>query len=413
MKNLKSDVYFFTARTHSQKESMSTVKGPMALEKLGIENKVRNNDKVVIKTHFGALENTRYLRPAYIRFLCDYVKKLGGIPHVAESCGWGVPEEFTGVHTEYSGRATEKEYLEVALLHGFTDETMGAKILMLDGINGTDFELQKINGKRFNEVLVAGRLREFDKMVLASHFKGHVGAGFGGAIKNLGIGCVSKGGKVQAHMGKKFEFNLEAPISDYELCLRLCPTSALTQGKDGKIHRDEAKCKYCYMCSSVCKNKVIDIGGSTSEDFITQLVDNAVGVVDYFKKENLFYLNYAIDIAYQCDCGGASDIPFIPDIGVLSSVDPVALDQACIDLTHLSMMNPHSVLSEMTNLPIKDGICEWFSYLPRFDGETNKMDMNIDGKESKHWELQLKAAEEIGLGSRDYNLIEIPLEKKG
>ena len=406
---MKSDVYFFTARSHTYKESMSKVKGLLALKKLGIEEKLKDNksNKVVIKTHFGALENTRYLRPSYIRFLCDYIKELGGIPYVAESCGWGVP----GTKGEYGGRANEEEYLEVALKHGFTVETLGAPIIMLDGPYGIDYNIQKIVGKRFNEVLVAGRLREFDKLILASHFKGHSGAGFGGAIKNIGIGCVSKGGKVQAHNSKKFEFDYNAPISNYEECLKICPTKALTEGVDGKLNRDEEKCQFCYMCKSVCTNNVIDIGSSTGEEFIIQMVDNAKGVIDHLGKDKIFYVNYAIDITWQCDCSGGSDIPFIPDIGILSSLDPVALDQACIDLAHLSLMNPHSILNDMKNLPLKNGKCEWFSYIPRFDPETKKIDLNLDGKESKHWELQLKAAEEIGLGSRNYNLIEEKVEK--
>ncbi|MHA1689968.1 MAG: DUF362 domain-containing protein [Promethearchaeota archaeon] len=181
---MKSKVYFFTGRTLSKEESMSMVKGALSLEKLGFKEKVKPREKVVVKTHFGALENVRYLRPSYIRFLCDYIKSAGAIPSVAESCGWGAPEEIKGIHTEYRGRATEKEYFEVALKHGFTKETMGAEILMLDGPDGTDFEIQKIKGKRFQEVLVAGRLREFDHLILASHFKGHASAGFGGAIKN-------------------------------------------------------------------------------------------------------------------------------------------------------------------------------------------------------------------------------------
>ncbi|GAH42155.1 unnamed protein product, partial [marine sediment metagenome] len=181
-------------------------------------------------------------------------------------------------------------------------DTMGAKLLMLDGLVGTDIIKQPVNGKRFNEVLVAGRLKEFDHMILATHFKGHGGSGFGGSIKNLGIGCVSKGGKVQAHMGKKFEFNFEAPISDYEKCLKICPTNALRESPDGKLIRDEEKCRYCYMCKSVCKNNVIDIGSSTREEFITQMVDNAVGVVDYFGKDKIFYINYVIDVTWQCDC---------------------------------------------------------------------------------------------------------------
>ena len=383
----------------------------MALEKIGFNNKVQKGESVVIKTHFGALENVRYLRPSYIRFLCDYVKSLGAVPSVAESCGWGAPEEVTGIHTEYSGRASEDEYLETAKMHGFTKETMGAELLMLDGRVGINNIKHRINGKRFNEVLVAGRLKEFDHMVLATHFKGHAGGGFGGALKNLGIGCVSKGGKVQAHMGKKFEFDFNAPISDYEACLKICPTNALRESEAGKLIRDEEKCRYCYMCKSVCKNNVIDTGSSTQEEFIVQMIDNASGVVDYYGRNKIYYLNYVIDVTWQCDCTGGSDVPFVSDIGILSSLDPVAVDQSAVDLIHLSLMNPHSILSNIKNIS-KEKPNDWFSYTPRFDPISDELDLNPNGKESKHWEMQLKAAEDIGLGSRDYHLIEVKVESK-
>jgi uncharacterized Fe-S center protein len=403
---MKSDVFFFTARSESYQQSMSKVKGPLALKKLNFEEKVNKGDKVAIKTHFGALENTRYLRPSYLRFLCDYVKDLGGKPFLAESCGWGLPESISGEHTEYSGRANEKEYLEVALRHGFTEQTMGAPILMLDGSDGIDYEIQKIDGARFEEVLVAGRLQEFDKLVLATHFKGHSGAGFGGAIKNLGIGCVSKGGKTQAHMGKKFEFDFNKCSEDCHKCVDICPTGALSKDANKILKIDWDKCRYCYMCKSICDKKVIDIGNSTGEQFITQLVDNAKGVVDFFGKDRIFYVNYAIDITWQCDCG-SSDVPFIPDIGILSSKDPVALDQACIDLSHKSLLSPNSVLSEVNNIP-KNQAYEWFSYIPRFD--KGNLDLNPNGKISKNWEIQLNAAEKVGLGTRDYNLIEVKID---
>jgi uncharacterized Fe-S center protein len=408
---MKSDVFYFTARTFSHEQSMSKVKGSLGLKKLGFEHKIKNRDQIVIKTHFGALENTRYLRPSYIRFLCDYVKELGGIPTVAESCGWGVPESVSGIHTEYSGRATEAEYLKAALIHGFTEQTMGAPILMLDGEVGTDIELQKINGNRFKEVLVAGRLREFDYMIIATHFKGHAGAGFGGSIKNLGIGCVSKGGKVEAHTGKTFEFDFDNCNPECKSCINICPTHALSKNKNGKLIFEEEKCKYCYMCASVCKDKIINLGSASREEFITQMVDNAKGVVDYFGKDKIFYINYAIDITYQCDCTGGSDIPFIPDIGVLVSLDPVALDQATVDLIHKSSISPHSILSDIDNIP-SQGPFEWFSHTPRFNPESGEMDFNPDGNASRHWELQLELAEKIGLGSRDYNLKEVVIEQK-
>jgi uncharacterized Fe-S center protein len=406
---MKSDVFYFTARTHSHEQSMSKVKGSLALKKLGFEEKIKNGEKVVIKTHFGALENTRYLRPSYIRFLCDYVKELGAIPSVAESCGWGIPENVSGVHTEYSGRATETEYLETALKHGFTKETMGAPILMLDGKVGTDIEIQKIDGKIFNEVLIAGGLREFDYMIMATHFKGHAGGGFGGSIKNLGIGCVSKGGKVEAHTGKTFEIDFGNCTPNCTRCINICPTNALSKDKNNKLNFNEEKCKFCYMCASICKDKIINIGTVSREDFTKQMVDNAKGVVDYFGKDNIFYINYAIDIVYQCDCTGGSDIPFVPDIGVLASLNPVALDQATVDLVHKSSIIPHSVLDDIEGIP-KQGPHDWFSHTPRFDPKTGEMDFS--GNKSRHWELQLKFAEEIGLGTRDYNLVDIKIRNE-
>ncbi|MFX1312215.1 MAG: DUF362 domain-containing protein [Promethearchaeota archaeon] len=407
---MKSDVFYFTARTHTHRQSMSKLKGPLALKKLGIEQKIKSGDNIVIKTHFGALENTRYLRPSYLRFLCDYIKDLGANPSLAESCGWGVPESVSGTHTEYSGRATESEYLNTALKHGFTEETMGAPILMLDGKDGTDIEIQKIKGKIFNEILVAGRLREFDYLIMATHFKGHSNAGFGGSIKNLGIGCVSKGGKVEAHTGKTFEFNFNLCNPECRSCINICPTNALTRGENNKLNFNKELCKFCYMCASVCKEEVINIGHVPREEFITQMVDNAKGVVDYFGKDRIFYINFAIDITYQCDCTGGSDIPFIPDIGVLASLDPVALDQATVDFTHNSSINPHSILSEVKNIPAQ-GPFEWLSYIPRYDPQTGEMDFNQNGRESKHWEIQLKTAEKIGLGTRNYNLIKVEIEK--
>ncbi len=406
---MKSDVYYFTARTQTYKESLSKAKGPLALKELGLEKKIKNDDKIVIKTHFGALENTRYLRPSYLRFLCDYLKGLGGEISLAESCGWCVPESVSETHTAYSGRGTETEYLDVALKHGFTKETMGVPILMLDGEEGVDIEIQEISGTRFDKILVAGRLREFDYLVVASHFKGHPGAGFGGAIKNLGIGCVSKGGKVEAHTGKTFDINYDSCNPDCENCIKICPPKALTKNEERKLSFNEGLCKYCYMCASVCKDKVFNLGSSSREEFVSQFVDNAKGVVDFFGKEKIFYLNYAIDICYQCDCSGGSDIPFVPDIGVLASLDPVALDQATVDLVHKSSINPHSILSEVKGIP-SQGPFDWFSYSPRYGKEG--LDLNRDGIESKHWELQLKAAEKIGLGTRDYNLVEIKIEKE-
>ncbi len=399
---VKADVYFFSATALKSKDSLSKVKGPLSLEYLGFNKEVKKNDRVCIKTHFGALENTRYLRPTYMRFLCDYVKEFGASPSVAESCGWGLP----GAGGEYGGRASEKEYLGVALKHGFTKETMGAPILMLDGPIGIDYESQKINGKWFNEVLVAGRLREFDLLISAAHFKGHSGTGFGGALKNIGIGCVSKGGKVQAHTGKNLTRNFEKCVSECTDCIDICPTNSLRKDTNNKIIYNKDTCKNCYMCVSACNEEVFKREKIAREQFIEQMIDNALGVVEFFNQEKIFYINYAIDITHQCDCSGGSDVNFVQDVGILASRDPVAVDMACVDLTHKSPALPNSCLDGL-EIPEKNGIHEWFSYIPRFNYENNETDLNRNAEYQDFWKIQLNAAEKLGLGTKKYNLIEI------
>jgi len=398
----KANVYFFKANALKLKDSLSKTKGPKSLEYLGFNKKVRKNDKVCIKTHFGALENTRYLRPSYIRFLSDFVKEFGVNPSVAESCGWGLP----GAGGEYGGRANEEEYLEVALKHGYTKETMGAPILMLDGPTGIDYEIQKINGKWFNEVLVAGRLKEFDLLISAAHFKGHPSTGFGGALKNLGIGCVSKGGKAQAHAGKNLTRNFENCKSDCTDCIDICPTHSLQKDSDNVTRYNENTCRYCYLCASICKEEVFQREKIARGKFIEQMIDNTLGVVEFFGKDKIFYLNYAIDITFQCDCSGGSDVPFVQDIGILASKDPVAIDKACVDLTHKSASLPNSCITGL-NIPEKNGMHEWFSYIPRFDSESGEIDLNKESIYQDFWKIQLETAEKLGLGTQKYNLIEI------
>jgi len=160
------------------------------------------------------------------------------------------------------------------------------------------------------------------------------------------------------------------------------------------------------MCKSVCKNDVIDIGASTQEEFIIQMVDNAKGVVDYFGgEEKIFYINYAIDITYQCDCG-SSDVPFVQDIGILASRDPVAVDRACVDLVHKSPAINNSCLDGL-EIPKTDGIHEWFGYIPRYDYDKDEIDLNREGKYMDFYKIQLEAAEKLGLGTQKYNIIEI------
>ncbi|MHA1820090.1 MAG: DUF362 domain-containing protein [Promethearchaeota archaeon] len=412
----KSKVFYLNARSLQELESLSAHKALVGLEEAGFTKEIVEMKNVCIKTHFGALKNTRYLRPAYIRFLADKVKEFGGYPVVTESCGVGRPNSG-GM---YGGRTTEKEYLQVARAHGFTPETMGAPIYMLDGYWGTDYEIQRINGKHFNEVLVAGRLRESQILISAAHFKGHIQAGFGGALKNIGIGCVAKGGKAEAHSSKKMEIKNEninqENLKKLKKAVKRCPHDAIKLLKtppeeslndlNYKVVIDENKCRKCRVCHSYCP-EVIVTEKVSEEQFIEQMIDNALGVKTWFENRNgpnsIFYINYAIDIVQQCDCTAASDTPFIADLGVLISQDPVALDQASVDLANAAEPLPNSILSDPKIVEARkksddDNNLSWI--WPLKDEEGNLMP-------NRRWELNLIAAEKLGLGSRDYELIDL------
>jgi len=388
---MKSDVFYLNARCVTELASMSSVKSKVVLGEIGLDGYLKPNMKTCIKTHFGALQNTRYIRPSYTRALVDHVKSFGVTDvFVAESCGAGLPRG----EGEYAGRSSEEEYLECAKRHGFTAESMGAPVTMLDGPLGLDWFHQGINGKYFKEVMVAGKLRDVDCLIVQSHFKGHGSAGFGGALKNLGIGCVSKGGKSEAHHGKRMDIKKEACPSGCSACVDICPVHALIKSEDGYVVRDVNACRRCRFCHAVCKERHFIYDTNISqEQFLGQMIDNALGVVSYLTPKKIFYINLAIDIVPQCDCSGASDVPIVPDIGVLASKDPVALDQACVDLVHKSAAIPYSKAWELGLGENTDK----FSYIYGKKGDAP----------SKAWELQLKFGEEAGLGTRSYELINL------
>ena len=382
-----ANVLFFNARVHGELEALGQHKAILALEAMGFPAQL-HGDQVCIKTHFGALGNQYHLRPAYIRFLCDKMRSCGGLPTVAETCGMGAPHSG-GI---YGGRCSEEEYLSCALMHGFTRETMGAPLIMLDGPFGQDIVEAPVKGLHFNRVLVAGRLREFQHLVLATHFKGHGAAGFGGTIKNLGIGCVSKGGKAEAHHSKAMHIAQEKCAGDScSICINYCMNRAITR-EGGTLKRDTSKCKRCRICHAKCPNHVFYSDDVDDFQFIEQFVDNAKGVVDFVGAGRIYYLNYVIDVTPNCDCSSVSDLPFVSDVGILASRDPVAIDQAAVDLVHHMPGTPGSVATEKT--PPKQ--TDWFSYIYAEDGRTVP---------DTRWQHQLEHAEKIGLGSRKYQLI--------
>ncbi len=312
---------------------------------------------VGLKIHMGEPGDVHYLRPIYASKMVDVIKGLGGEPVIVETSGLG--------HTP--GRTSATKHLEAARRNGFCEETVGAPIRMVDGEGG----LEGMQGS-----IVAQGLEELDSLIVLSHATGHIQAGFGGAIKNLGLGCVTKPGKYRVHFEGPPRINEKCDLCGE--CVLVCPVNAI---KDGAISE---KCVGCNACLDVCTKGAVVVKETAGEELVVRIAENASAVIDAVG--NIGCINLLVDILPHCDCHPHSDIPIVPDIGVLSSRDPVAIDKASIDLINRSPGISSSEAEEANALnPGSDK-------LSLINPQTN-------------WRIQIETAEKLGLGKQEYVLI--------
>ncbi|MFV2041454.1 MAG: DUF362 domain-containing protein, partial [Candidatus Hydrothermarchaeales archaeon] len=313
--------------------------------------------EVALKIHMGEPGDTHYIRPAFAGALAGLIKKEGGNPTVIETSGMGW----------IAGRTSEKRHLDAARRNGFTEETIGAGIRMIDGELGLD----TIPGS-----VVARGISDFDSMIVLSHVTGHVQAGFGGAIKNVGLGCVTKSGKYRVHHSVPPKIDLEKCTCCDE-CIKICPSDAV---KDYIITKE---CSLCSLCLDVCESCAISAAFRGKISLTEMIADNASEVLRHM--DSTGFINLAIDVLPHCDCHPFSDVPLVPDIGVLASRDPIAVDRASIDLVNSSPGSPGS--SAEDHRAAAEGIDKFNAVNPKTS-----------------WKAQLKRAEELGIGSQRYTL---------
>ncbi|MEM4576020.1 MAG: DUF362 domain-containing protein [Candidatus Nezhaarchaeales archaeon] len=312
---------------------------------------------VGIKIHMGEEGNITHLRPEFVRYVVDFIKKRGCEPLVFDTTSL------------YSGpRNNGVSYLNLAAKKGFNYSSLGAPIVIGDGIKGDNGFTVKIDGLELSEVEVAEVLRELDSLIVFSHFKGHLLTGFGGAIKNLAMGCTTKKGKAAQHRAH-MPIVLEEVCVGCGLCVKECMYKAIDV-EGGKARINYESCVGCLECYFTCPNKALSIPSQGLNRLQMRLADAALAVLRALKCKPL-YLNAIINVTARCDCVGCLMPPLVSDVGLLSSVDPVAIDQASLDLV----------------LKVAGGRNPFF--------EAN----GISG------EKQLEYAESLGLGSRTYKLI--------
>jgi uncharacterized protein len=279
-------------------------------------------DRVAVKVPIGEYGNLNYLRPLLVRKVVDIVKEMGGKPFVTDTT------------TLYPNRRfTASEYLKTAALHGYTEKTIGAPIRIADGEKGYDgaiIPLTKIvDGCSIKEVEVARAFFEVDKLVVLSHVKGHEFAGFGGAIKNLAMGCVTKIGKAAQHAANRPIFNDEK-CNSCNQCVEGCRFGAMTMLGD-KPAIDQDECKSCLNCFFNCPQKAYSLPKNAKEVLQINLAHAASAVISRFNGK-VVYLNFLQDVVDYCDCVERGGDRLVNDVGILSSIDPVAIDKASLDL---------------------------------------------------------------------------------
>jgi hypothetical protein len=368
---MPGEVYFASLRAYSDQES-TTLKVQRLFERAGFSGIVAPHDKTAVKLHFGELGNDGYISPVYVRQVVDKIKACGALPFL------------TDTSTLYLGsRSNAVDHITTAVLHGFDFAVTGAPVIIADGLKGKNVAQVKIEKKHFNTVAIAGDIVRADSMIVMSHFKGHIVSGFGGAIKNLAMGCAPPEGKRAQHNARPF--TIPDCCSGCGTCVEICPKTAITIEKEKSVI-DRNLCIGCFECMHVCPEHAIDIDWETEIPvFMERMVEYAYGAVRG-KEKKVGYMNFLIRITPDCDCFPFSDTPIVPDIGILASKDPVAIDAASFDLVNQQTGFTESLLTSHHH----NGEDKFKGVHPQTDGYH-----------------QIKYAEEIGLGNRSYNLIRI------
>ena len=377
----KSKVYFTDFRAKLGEGLPLKLK--RLLKKAGISEIDMENKFVAIKMHFGELGNVSFLRPNYAKAVADVIKELGGKPFL------------TDCNTLYPGsRKNALEHLQCAWENGFTAMTVGCPILIGDGLKGTDdIEVPVEGGEYIKSAKIGRAIMDADIFISLSHFKGHETTGFGGAIKNIGMGCGSRAGKKEQHTNGQPTIH-EDMCRGCRRCMRECANNGLVFDEETKkMHIDGANCVGCGRCIGACNFDAIEFENwAATKDLNCRMAEYTKAVVD--GRPN-FHISLVVDVSPNCDCHAENDIPIIPNIGMLASFDPVALDQACADLCNKMPAMSGSLLDENEkNLPEEVHAHCGHDHFKMTHPDTE-------------WESCLDHAQKMGLGTRTYNLVQI------
>jgi len=314
-----SKVYFIQLKTSDQK-NLNKKKIKRLFNNSGLSDIIDKFDLTAVKMHFGEQGNITFLPPEYIEPVVRMIKSQGAKPFLCDS------------NVLYkSERDNAVDHLLLANRHGFTLENTGAPIVIADGIAGNNEIEITIDAPINKKVALASEFITANSIIVVSHATGHLGVGLGASIKNLGMGMASRKGKLIQHSVSKPEINQEK-CTACGICKKWCPEDCIAMYPEyAEINED--KCIGCGECLAVCRFSAVNFKwDSSSEELQKQIAEHALGIVKQ-KKRKIGYLLFLVNMTKDCDCIGIEQEKIIDDIGVLAGNDPVALDQAALDLT--------------------------------------------------------------------------------
>jgi uncharacterized Fe-S center protein len=362
-------VYFSDLRSSPKENLLSRM--IRLVDSVGIEDIIRPRNLVALKLHFGEKGNTAFIRPLFIRKIVDRVKELGASPFL------------TDTNTLYAGsRGNSVSHLNTAIENGFAYSVVNAPVIIADGMRGASFSSVTIDQEVINTAYLGKEIVESDALISLAHFKGHELSGFGGTIKNLGMGCAARRGKLVQHSSLSPKIKRKKCVGCGD-CIEHCAHDAISLVEE-KAMIDSQKCVGCGECILICPNGVIDIHWNADmEIFQKKMAEYSLAVLKE-KQGRAIFLNFLTNISPACDCYGHNDASIVHDIGIVVSKDPVAVDQASVDLVNREPAADNCCLTTST----KPGEDKFRGVYPQID-----------------WNVQLEHAQRIGLGSREYELV--------
>ncbi len=348
------------------------------IRRAGIGEIDMNNKLVAIKIHFGEPGNLSFLRPNYAKAVADVIKELGGKPFL------------TDCNTLYVGRRKNAlDHIDAAYENGFSPFSTGCNVIIADGLKGTDdVEVPVAGGELVQNAKIGRAIMDADVFISLSHFKGHEATGFGGCLKNIGMGCGSRGGKMEQHNSGKPSVDQDTCVG-CRTCAKNCAHGAISFNEQRKASIDHDKCVGCGRCLGACNfDAIYNENSSANDDLNKKIAEYSKAVVD---GRPAFHISLVMDVSPYCDCHAENDAPIIPDVGMFASFDPVALDQACADACNKMPVMPGSLLDDEMH---EEHFCEHHDHFTNTSPETN-------------WKSCLAHAEKIGLGNREYELVRV------